>query len=58
MLNFLDGKVIETPGHTPGSITFYFESAKLLISGDTLFKESAGRSDLPGGNIDDLKCSL
>jgi glyoxylase-like metal-dependent hydrolase (beta-lactamase superfamily II) len=39
-----------TPGHSPGSVCFYFAALKLLISGDTLFNGSIGRSDLPGGN--------
>jgi glyoxylase-like metal-dependent hydrolase (beta-lactamase superfamily II) len=48
--------IIETPGHSPGSICIYTEH--LLISGDTLFNMSIGRSDLPGGNQDLLMKSL
>lgn len=40
----------ETPGHSPGSVSFYFESLQLVVSGDALFKSSIGRTDLPGGN--------
>ncbi len=42
--------VIETPGHTPGSISLFIPSEGKLIAGDTLFLGSIGRTDLPGGN--------
>jgi glyoxylase-like metal-dependent hydrolase (beta-lactamase superfamily II) len=43
-------KVINAPGHSPGSICFYCKAQNFLIGGDVLFKESIGRTDLPGGN--------
>lgn len=42
--------VLLTPGHSPGSLCFYCEELHLLIAGDVLFRESIGRSDLPGGD--------
>ena len=47
-------RVLETPGHTPGSVSFHGAESKVLFSGDTLFQESIGRTDLPGGNYRQL----
>jgi len=49
-------KVLHTPGHTPGSVCFLMN--KVLISGDTLFANSIGRTDLPGGNYQQLLMSI
>jgi glyoxylase-like metal-dependent hydrolase (beta-lactamase superfamily II) len=54
----LSAKVLHTPGHTPGSVGFYFASEALLFSGDTLFYESVGRTDFEGGSADDLARSI
>jgi hydroxyacylglutathione hydrolase len=42
--------VLHTPGHTPGSISLWIPSESKLVAGDTLFRDSIGRTDLPGGN--------
>lgn len=47
-------QVIATPGHTQGGICFYSKSAKTVLVGDTLFKGSIGRTDLKGGNTEQL----
>jgi len=57
-LHCAEGRCIHTPGHTPGSMSFYFEKEKLLIAGDTLFLGSVGRTDLPGGNTAQLQESI
>jgi glyoxylase-like metal-dependent hydrolase (beta-lactamase superfamily II) len=50
--------VMHTPGHTQGSVCLYFAPEKLLIAGDTLFAGSIGRTDLPGGNYEQIMKSL
>ena len=51
-------KCIFTPGHSPGSISFYFEKEKVLIAGDVLFYGSIGRTDLPRGDHATLISSI
>jgi hydroxyacylglutathione hydrolase len=54
----LQASVLHTPGHTQGSICLYFPAEKKLIAGDTLFQGSIGRTDLPGGNFEQIVDSL
>lgn len=49
-------KVLATPGHTPGSVSYYADG--MLFSGDTLFRGSIGRTDLPGGDYDEEMRSI
>lgn len=51
-------RLIATPGHTAGSCCYYFEDAGILLSGDTLFCESVGRTDLPTGSMSALVRSV
>ncbi|MCQ2543003.1 MAG: MBL fold metallo-hydrolase [Lachnospiraceae bacterium] len=51
-------KVLETPGHTAGSVCYYFEEEKLLFSGDTLFRETYGRTDFETGSEEDMRKSV
>lgn len=51
-------KVLFTPGHSPGSISFYCEADGFVIGGDVLFRQSIGRTDLPGGNHPTLISSI
>ena len=54
----LTAQVIATPGHTPGGACFLFAEQKLLLTGDTLFEGSCGRTDFPGGSPRQLNESL
>ncbi|MCX7040313.1 MAG: MBL fold metallo-hydrolase [Spirochaetes bacterium] len=54
----MDIVVLETPGHTPGSVCFYSEKEGVLFSGDTMFFDGMGRTDLPGGSEKKLRESI
>lgn len=51
-------EVFETPGHSPGSVSYYVKEEGIIISGDTLFNGSIGRTDLPGGDYQQLMKSI
>ncbi len=51
-------QVLFTPGHSPGSVSFYHEAGSFVIGGDVLFNGSIGRTDLPGGDYDTLIHSI
>lgn len=57
-LGITEFKIIYAPGHSKGSICFYAPSEKKLWGGDVLFRESIGRTDLPGGDFDTLVNSI
>ncbi|RFA32812.1 hypothetical protein CAI16_16865 [Virgibacillus dokdonensis] len=50
--------VLHTPGHSPGSVTFVFTTENFIISGDVLFQQGIGRTDLPGGDFQQLEKSI
>jgi glyoxylase-like metal-dependent hydrolase (beta-lactamase superfamily II) len=54
----IEAHVIHTPGHTPGSISLFIPAENKLIAGDTLFKSSIGRTDLPGGDFRTIMMSI
>lgn len=54
----LTATFIHTPGHTPGSWCTYFAEEKLMVTGDTLFAGSIGRTDFPGGSMEEMTESL
>ena len=51
-------RVLSTPGHSPGSVCFFIESEARLLTGDTLFAGSVGRTDFPGGSSSQMQASL
>jgi glyoxylase-like metal-dependent hydrolase (beta-lactamase superfamily II) len=54
----LDFRIIQTPGHSPGSICLYWVDKKVLFTGDVIFNQGIGRTDLPGGKGQELKESI
>jgi hydroxyacylglutathione hydrolase len=54
----LKGVALHTPGHTPGSMSFHFPSAQLVLAGDTLFRGAIGRTDLWGGDFKAIERSI
>lgn len=54
----LTAEVLSTPGHTPGSVCLHFKADNLLLTGDTLFAGSCGRTDFPGGSMPEMQKSL
>lgn len=58
LLDCCGGVTIHTPGHTPGSVSFWFENHDLLVAGDTLFQMGIGRTDLPGGSFNEIEVSI
>ncbi len=57
-LGDLEFQIIHTPGHTRGSICIYCEKERLLFSGDTLFRGTWGRTDLPTGSFEEIIHSI
>lgn len=51
-------RILHTPGHSPGSMSFIFEETKQIFSGDVLFQQGIGRTDLPGGDFSTLKRTI
>ncbi len=54
----LELEVIATPGHTPGGVCYYCKDEGFVLSGDTLFEGSIGRTDFPGGDFDAIIRSI
>lgn len=59
-LTFLDREiaVLHTPGHSPGSVSYYWHEEQMIVSGDVLFQGSIGRTDLPEGDYETLMTSI
>jgi glyoxylase-like metal-dependent hydrolase (beta-lactamase superfamily II) len=58
ILDDIEMDVIASPGHSAGGVMFYFPEYKILLTGDTIFRDGVGRTDLPGGDDTELKKSI
>lgn len=58
ILGDIDMEIIPAPGHSIGGVMFYFPEYKILISGDTIFHDGVGRTDLPGGDAAQLQKTI
>ena len=58
ILDDIDMDVIAAPGHSLGGLMFYFPEYKILLTGDTIFRDGVGRTDLPGGDDKTLRESI
>lgn len=58
ILDDIDVEIIASPGHSIGGVMFYFPEYKILVSGDTIFHDGVGRTDLPGGDATQLQKTI
>lgn len=58
IIGALEGRALHTPGHTPGSMSFHFPSARVVLAGDTIFRGAIGRTDLWGGDDTAIERSI
>lgn len=58
ILNNIEMEIIASPGHSLGGVMFYFPEYKILLTGDTIFRDGVGRTDLPGGDEKQLNESI
>ena len=58
ILDDIEMRVIPSPGHSAGGVMFYFPEYKILLTGDTVFRDGVGRTDLPGGDAMQLQESI
>lgn len=58
ILDDIEMEIIASPGHSLGGVMFYFPEYKILLTGDTIFRDGVGRTDLPGGDEKQLNESI